>query len=406
MRRLAVRVVSGLGLLSGLGISAAVMPPDADRQLAREIYKEMVEIRSGYTTGATTPVAEAVASNFSNLYVVNEDDNTIVQFAIGNDGKVYPQNTVNTPGVFPMGIAVNGPHLYVADTYQPLPACSPAQPCSGSVAVLPLSSSGQPGAAVGNGEINYWPLTAPCSPTDVLTPTAINAAPSGKYVFVSAYDATAAESDSTTDPAANTCDVNGIGTAPTGYVFAFSANSNGTLTAVSGPPFVVAARGTNGAGVNPSAIVTDPGSQYLYVADFAGEDIYGYTLSSGALRAMSDSPFSAGDQPAAIAVDSAGSYAYVANSLDNTITAYTIHEGALKTFGTFTVSPQPVAVLVDPSTDHFVYAAGYLASSVSGYQLMTDGGTPTLVDTQASPYTGNAQMTAMTAIPHGSTAKQ
>ena len=38
------------------------LPPDADRQLAREIYKEMVEIRSGYTTGSTTPVAEAVAA--------------------------------------------------------------------------------------------------------------------------------------------------------------------------------------------------------------------------------------------------------------------------------------------------------------------------------------------------------
>jgi acetylornithine deacetylase/succinyl-diaminopimelate desuccinylase-like protein len=37
------------------------MPPEADRQLARAIYKEMIEIKSGFTTGATTPVAEAVA---------------------------------------------------------------------------------------------------------------------------------------------------------------------------------------------------------------------------------------------------------------------------------------------------------------------------------------------------------
>ena len=37
------------------------MPPERERALAREIYKEMVEIKSGYTTGATTPVAEAVA---------------------------------------------------------------------------------------------------------------------------------------------------------------------------------------------------------------------------------------------------------------------------------------------------------------------------------------------------------
>jgi acetylornithine deacetylase/succinyl-diaminopimelate desuccinylase-like protein len=38
------------------------MPPEPERQLARDIYKELVEIKSGYTTGATTPVAEAVAA--------------------------------------------------------------------------------------------------------------------------------------------------------------------------------------------------------------------------------------------------------------------------------------------------------------------------------------------------------
>src|SRR5689334_21777813 len=37
------------------------MPPESERQLARAIYKEMIEIKSGFTTGATTPVAEAVA---------------------------------------------------------------------------------------------------------------------------------------------------------------------------------------------------------------------------------------------------------------------------------------------------------------------------------------------------------
>ena len=37
------------------------MPPEAERQLARAIYKEMVETRTGFTTGATTPLVEAVA---------------------------------------------------------------------------------------------------------------------------------------------------------------------------------------------------------------------------------------------------------------------------------------------------------------------------------------------------------
>src|SRR5256885_4813772 len=41
--------------------AARAMPAEQDRQLARAIYKEMIEIKSGYTTGATTPVAEAAA---------------------------------------------------------------------------------------------------------------------------------------------------------------------------------------------------------------------------------------------------------------------------------------------------------------------------------------------------------
>ena len=45
-----------------LGAASAAMLPDADRQLAREIYKEMIEIRSGYGTGSTTPIAEMVAA--------------------------------------------------------------------------------------------------------------------------------------------------------------------------------------------------------------------------------------------------------------------------------------------------------------------------------------------------------
>ncbi len=43
-------------------MSAQTLPPSADKQLAHDIYKEFVEIQSGYTTGATTPVAEAAAA--------------------------------------------------------------------------------------------------------------------------------------------------------------------------------------------------------------------------------------------------------------------------------------------------------------------------------------------------------
>ena len=42
-------------------LTASNMPPEADQRLARDIFKEIVEIKSGYTTGATTPVVDAIA---------------------------------------------------------------------------------------------------------------------------------------------------------------------------------------------------------------------------------------------------------------------------------------------------------------------------------------------------------
>jgi acetylornithine deacetylase/succinyl-diaminopimelate desuccinylase-like protein len=42
-------------------LSAQTTRPEPEKKLAREIYKEFVEIQSGFTTGSTTPVAEAAA---------------------------------------------------------------------------------------------------------------------------------------------------------------------------------------------------------------------------------------------------------------------------------------------------------------------------------------------------------
>jgi acetylornithine deacetylase/succinyl-diaminopimelate desuccinylase-like protein len=43
---------------------ADTMPPDSEQRLAREIYKEMIEVKSGFTTGSTTPIAQSVAARF------------------------------------------------------------------------------------------------------------------------------------------------------------------------------------------------------------------------------------------------------------------------------------------------------------------------------------------------------
>src|SRR5260370_18436441 len=49
-------------LLSSASLRAQTTRPEGEKKLAHDIYKEFVEIQSGFTTGATTPVAEAAAS--------------------------------------------------------------------------------------------------------------------------------------------------------------------------------------------------------------------------------------------------------------------------------------------------------------------------------------------------------
>src|ERR1700677_85151 len=339
---------------------------------------------SPFPSGGRDPVAEAVSTDQTNLYVVNEDDNTIVQFVIGNDGKVYPQNTVNTPGIYPMAVAVSGTNLYVLDTFQPLPICSTADPCSGAIAVLPITvGSGSPpsdtlGSPVANGSLAYWPLNLPSKPNDVIVPTAVNALASGAYVYVTAYDSTVSPN--------------------VGYVFAFAASSGGGLTPLNGGvPFT--------AGIHPSAIASDSTSSYVYIADLGSNNLLGYSVASGALTPLSGSPFAAGDQPAALVTDPKYPFVYVANSLDNTVTAYSTSSGVLTSLGTYATGEEPVAIGIDPSTNHFLYIANYLGSgingTVSGFELSPTAGT--LVNSDSSPYTSNAQPTAVAAIPHGST---
>jgi 6-phosphogluconolactonase len=350
---------------------------------------------SPFPSGGRDPVADAVSTDNSNLYVVNQDDNTIVQFIIGNDGKLYPQNTVNTPGVYPLAVAVSGSNLFVVDTYQPLPSCSTAAPCSGSIAVFPITASSTTppsdslGTPVTNGSLNYWPLSLPGSPNDVVEPTAIDVLGSGSYVYVTAYDTTASKN----------------------YIFGFSVSSGGVLTALNGgaplgggafavgtcptaflsSPFV--------AGTCPSAIASNPTSSFVYVTDQVNGEVHGYSVASatGLLSPLSGSPFPAGNQPGAIVVDASGQFAYVANSLDSSVTAYSIGSGPLTRLGSYSTGLQPVAIGIDPSMHQYLYTLNYLGSNVSGFELNSNG---TLFNSQNSPYTSNAQPTAVAAIPH------
>jgi 6-phosphogluconolactonase (cycloisomerase 2 family) len=337
-------------------------------------------------SGGRFPVAEAVSADNSSLFVANQDDNNIVQFVIGSDGKLYPFNTVNTPGVFPLGLAANKSNLFVVDTYQPLPNCSTAAPCSGSIAVFPLTAGGSASSApcaatvcIGTPATNasisaqFWPLTVAGKSSDVIVPTGVNVLASGADVYVTAYDSSV--------------------TPNVGYVFAFAVGTGGVLTPVTGSPFA--------AGKLPSAIASDSTSKYVYATDYSSGNVLAFSVASGALTPLAGSPFPAGTAPAAIVVDQAFNYAYVANSTDSTVTAYSMSNGALTRLGNYTVGLQPVAIGIDPSTAHFLFTANFLGNNVSGFELSQTAGT--LVNSQGNPFASNDQPTAVAAIPHNGT---
>ncbi|MBV9884957.1 MAG: M20/M25/M40 family metallo-hydrolase [Acidobacteria bacterium] len=50
------------GIATSTSAHAQSTRPDSEKQLAHDIYKEFIEIHSGFATGATTPVAEAAAA--------------------------------------------------------------------------------------------------------------------------------------------------------------------------------------------------------------------------------------------------------------------------------------------------------------------------------------------------------
>jgi YVTN family beta-propeller protein len=348
---------------------------------------------SPISSGGINPVALAVTTNYQNLYIANQGDNTLVHMAIANDGSLTAKDTVtlSSQGTTPVALAVNtaGTYLYVVSANQPSASKTPG---SGALAVFALGTDGAIGTAVSNGGLSYWPLNlygAYASYSgDSIVPTGVAVLPNGSSVYVSAYDQSAYNPGGGITSSANP-----------GWVFGYTAGSGGALIPSASP---------YEAGVKPTALATDPTNRFVYVTDFASNELIGYTIQSGGLlEFMLNGPFKTGNEPEAIVVDPRGKYIYIANQLDSSVSAYVIDlttgtpSAAVNVTGSAVNSTdtQPVSVLVDPALGRFVYTANYLGNSVSGFRLNPDTGA--LQPTQSTPYPSSAQPRALASIPHG-----
>jgi 6-phosphogluconolactonase len=358
---------------SGTGSTGQIQTYDAD--------PETGALRPGaanVSSGGTNPVALATSSDFANLYVVNQASNNVVHFAIGSGG-ILTQKDMVTTSASPVSVAVNTAITYLYVVSGPSPA----------VLTVYSLSNGAIGSVVAT-----VPLTLPGFTGDVIVPSGVNVLANNNAVFVSAYDQSAYNPGGTTSSTANP-----------GWVFGYIVGSGGALSASSGSPYK--------AGVKPSALVSDPTNRFLFVTDFASNEVIGYTIQGGStLDFLINGPFKTGNEPDSVAIDPRGKYMYISNRLDSTVSAYVIDlttgtpSAAVNTTGTQTNSTDttPVSVIVDPALGSYVYTANNLGNSISGFHLNATTGA--LQPTQSTPYPSGASPAALAAVPHGNHSTQ
>jgi 6-phosphogluconolactonase (cycloisomerase 2 family) len=340
------------------------------------------------SSGGVGPVAMAVTSDYNNLYVANApnaNSGSLVHFTIAQTGVVTQKDSVNMTSA-PVSIAVNatGTYLYVV-----------SGTTSATLTEYALSS-GTIGSIVS--QVN---LTIPGFGSDSVIPTGVNVLINNATnlsttngVYVTAYDANAYNPGGAVTSSANP-----------GWVYGFTVGSSGALSPASGSPYK--------AGVKPSALTSDPTNRFLYVTDFASNELIGYTIqTNSALDFLLNGPFKTGNEPSAIQIDPRGLYIYITNSLDSTISAFAIQlsTGTPSIISNVTgnasngTDTDPVAVVIDPGLGRYVYTANHIGDSVSGFGLTPNTGA--LAGLQASPYPTGANPTAIVCVPHGDHAVQ
>jgi 6-phosphogluconolactonase (cycloisomerase 2 family) len=325
------------------------------------------------------PVTLVAAPNGQFVYVINQGDSTVQEFAVQGDGTLASQHVYPTGGAHPTAVAIDpqGAFLYVTNSYAA-------------------------GASTGTGLVSIFPVNADNSLGTPLTPQPVGINPVGVTVSYFNHFVYVVEQQTST----------------TGLILGFSQNATtGALTPVPGTTIA----GTAGnsvvtgyaAGVTPSAIAEEPTSRFVYVTDQTSNQLIGYTvLPSGGLLAMVNGPFATGPFPANLTIDPTGKLIYVVNYNAYTVQGYMIDggtgtpSGVVGTVGASAVGTGtgPTCVAVDPALGDFLYTSNSLDNTVTAERVNPNTGG--LSGVQNSPFNGSAAPTCLAIVPNGPHASQ
>ncbi|MEV4893702.1 PKD domain-containing protein [Nonomuraea sp. NPDC055795] len=208
---------------------------------------------------AFTPDARAA-------YAANAGDDTISAYAVGPQGRLTPQATVETGGDAPLGIVVTpgGHFLYVAHVF------------SKSVGGFTIAPDGR-----------LSPLRGSPTETSVANPRGLAVTPDGRFLY-------AGHGDPGPDRLASV-----------GAISTFAIKGDGTLAEVKSPIRL---------GRFCGAMSIPPDGRHLYLTCSDTSEVYGFAIGSdGALTALPRSPYAVSTFPEGITASPDGRFVYVAS---------------------------------------------------------------------------------------------
>ena len=338
----------------------------------------LIQVTGSPVKAGNNPVGIVASPSGLFIYVLNHDDSTVQEYAVGGDGSLTSKNVYPITGTFPTSAAIDqgGKFLYVTYTYQT--GYSATTPGPGGVTIFPINADNSLGTAsnvnVGN------------------NPVSITTSNFNSFVYVVDQEVS-----------------------PNATVLGFAENkTTGALIPTPGTVITTVAGKTVAtgypAGTVPSAIAEDPTARFVYVTDQATNQLYGKVVQSdGSLVSMVNGPFATGLFPVAITIDPRGKYMYTVNYNSNTVSAFVIDQATGTPSGSVGASSTPVktgptCVTIEPATGIYMFVSNSTDGSISGEQLDPHNGG--LKDIQNTPYPATGTPNCAVAVANGAHATQ
>jgi 6-phosphogluconolactonase len=268
-----------------------------------------------------SPNAVVLHSSGKFLYAVNSDGDSISIFNVAADGTLTLSATPTPACCGPRAAAIDasGNYLLVSNTF------------SNDVSVFAIASGGATLSPVAGS-----PFPAGPGPTDlkIAGELVYVANPNiGKVEAFSLDPSTGSLTSTKSSPFTAGAGLNAIAIDPggkflytantsdntVGTVSAFTISSSGDLTPIPGAPF------SSTAGSGPGALAVDPSGKFLYVSTPGStSSIWGFTIApdTGQLAPVANSPFSLSAGTLFLIMEPSGKFFYIGNQSGSNIAAY------------------------------------------------------------------------------------